>query len=512
MASTQENNKRIAKNTFFLYIRMSATMAVSLYTSRIVLQVLGVSDYGLYNVIGGILTMFAMFSAALNVGTQRFLTFAMGENDDDKLKRTFSLALGLHVALSIFILLLAETFGLWFLETQMNIPEGRETAAFWVYQFTVIGFLLTLCQVPFQSCLIAHEEMNMYAYMSIYDVVMKLLIVFLIQFMSFDKLILYGLLILMVNVTSILIYNIYCQRRYEECTFKVRWDSQLAKEIAVYSGWNLFGGSLGFLTNQGVNILLNIFCGTAVNAARGLSMTVNTAVVGFVNNFQTAVNPQIVKLYAAGELEKLFKLIINNGRVAVYLFLLIAIPAFIEIDFVLHLWLGEYPEYTAIFVQLILIQSANQTANQPIGMLLHAIAKLKYPTITTVLLMMVFPVSYVLLKMGYSPISVYVASCCIWLFQNVGDLFWAHRYSGISVKKVLRDIYFNVYVGAIVMFSLPWLVSTQMEEGWGRLLTVGSISVIWSSIIIYFWGLTPGMRSLVNDKALQLKNKILTHE
>lgn len=503
MSDNQQINKRIAKNSIFLYIRMFVTMAIGLYTSRVVLQVLGASDFGLYNVVGGVLTLFTMFSSALTIGTQRFLSYALGDNDISKVKKTFSIAFGLHVTLAAVIFVLAETIGLWFLYTYLNIPDGRFTAAVWVYQFSVIAFLVNLIQVPFQSCLIAHERMNMYAYMSIYDAVLKLIIVFLLAYISYDKLISYGFLILLVNVTSVLIYNIYCRRSFEECSYHIERDKQLTKEIITYTGWNFFGGSLSFFTGQGLNILLNIFCGTVVNAARGLSLSVNNMINQFVSNFQIAVNPQIIKQFAAKEWESLHSLVINNARIAEYLFLLIAIPVFLEIDFLLKLWLGDYPEYTAIFIQILLIQTAESPLDYPLGMLIHASGKMKWPSIVTVVpLISIFFVSYILLKIGSSPVSVYIASAVIYLWKNFTDLYFAHKYSGISISRVIKQVYINVIVGGIIMFAVPYFVKLQMPPGWVRFLTVGSVSVFTSVLVVYFWGLTPGMRTIVKDKLL----------
>lgn len=496
----QENNKRIAKNTIYLYIRMFFIMAVTLYTSRIVLQVLGASDYGLYNVVGGILTMFSMFSGALAVGTQRFLTFALGENDLEKLKRIFSIALGFHVVMAVFILILLETVGLWFLYRYLNIPNERMAAALWVYQFTVLGFLVNLIQVPFQSCLIAHEKMSMYAYMGGYDVVMKLILVIILQYVTSDKLVLYGLSILIVNSVSVIIYNFYCRKHFEECTFRILWDRCLVREFASYSGWNLIGGSFTFFTNQGINMLLNIFCGTIVNAARGISMMVNSCIFNFVNSFQTAVNPQIVKMFAAKEYDKLYKLVINNCRIAEYLFLLIAIPLFIEVDFVLKMWLGDYPAYTAIFIQIILIQSAESPLNYPIGMLIHASGKMKWPSIWAGGVILIFPISYLLLKNHYTPVAVYIASAIIWLYMNVCNLYFAHKYTKLPIWMVLREVYINVILGGAIMFVIPFYVSKQMEEGWLRFIIVGGGSFLTSIIVIYTWGLTPNMRSMVLKK------------
>lgn len=495
-----QNNKRIAKNTLYLYIRMFFTLGVGLYTSRVILRVLGASDFGLYNVIGGMLTMFTMFSTALTIGTNRFLTYAIGEGNYQKLEKTFSMALYLHILLAVIILILSETFGLWFLLTQMNIPIGRETAAFWVYQFTVFAFLLSLVQVPFQASLISHEQMNIYAYMSIYDVVVKLLIVILLQYVVFDKLIFYTFLIFILQSVTVTIYNIYCQRHYSECRFKIKWDSALAKQFASYSGWNLIGGSQTFFTNQGVNILLNIFCGTVVNAARGLAVNVNNCVLQFINNFQMAANPQIIKLYATKDYDSLFRLVINNCRIAEYLYLMIAIPAFIEVDYVLYLWLGNYPYYTPIFVQIILIQSALAPLNSPVGMIVHATGKMKWLSIASLGLLTIFPLSFYILKAGYSPVWVFVVSAIIWSWSNISQIYFAHNYTGISYKSIFKDVYLNTFIGGMVMFIIPWLISLNMPIGLSRFLIVFLTSGITSVSVIYTWGLTPGMRTMVNKK------------
>lgn len=504
----QTTNKRIAKNTLMLYIRMLITVAVSLYTSRVILQVLGVSDYGLYNVVGGVVASFSMLSAALTVGSERFLTYAMGERNEKKLKKTFSIALGLHLFLALILLFLAETIGLWFVYNYLNVPDGRTTATIWIYQFSVITFLINLIQVPFQSCLISHERMNIYAYMSIYDVAMKLIILFIIQTIPYDKLILYGAMILIVQLSSVIIYNNYCRKCFKECTWRIQTDKQLTLEMLSYTGWNLFGGSMGFLNGQGINILLNIFCGTTVNAARGLSMSINNIISQFVQNFQTAVNPQIIKQYAAKEYESLFQLVINNARLAEYLYLLIAIPAFVEINFVLKIWLGEVPAYTAIFVQIILLQSALSPADYPVGMLIHASGKLKWPSIVTAIpLYSIFIISYILLKNGYSPVSVYIISAVLFIWKNITNLYFAHKYSGISINIVLRKVYMNTSCGAVLMFIVPYIISLQLPLGWSRFLIVCTSSLFWSLIIIYFIGLTPSMRAKIIKRIYEKKIK-----
>ena len=499
-----QSNSRIAKNTLFLYIRMFVTLVVGLYTSRVILQVLGASDFGLYNVIGGILTMFSMFSSALTIGTNRFLTYAIGERDYQKLEKIFSMALYLHILLAVIILVLLETIGLWFLNTQMNIPEGRENAAFWVYQFTILAFVLGFIQVPFQACIVSHERMNIYAYISVFEVVMKLLIVISLKYVDFDKLILYASLIFILNIITVVIYNIYCQRHFCECRFKIKWDTTIAKQFTSYSGWNLVGGSQTFFTNEGVNILLNIFCGTVVNAARGLAMNVNNYVLQFINNFQMAANPQIIKLYAAKDYNSLFRLVINNCRLAEYLYLMIAIPAFIEIKYLLYLWLGDYPYYTPIFVQIILIQSALTPLNTPVAMIVHATGKMKWLSIASLGLLAIFPISYFILKAGLSPVWVFVMSAVIWSWSNISQIYFANRYTGIPYKKILKDAYLNTFIGGAVMFLIPWGISSSMPMGFIRCMIVLSTSFVTSLIVIYTWGLTPSISSIVNKKISSL--------
>lgn len=502
----QDNNKRIAKNAIYLYFRMFITMAVSLYTSRVVLHVLGVSDYGLYNVIGGVVASFSMLSSALTVGTQRFLTYAMGEKDKDKLIQTFSVAFGLHVFLAFIVLVLAETIGLWFVYNKMNIPDGRMMATICVYQFSIIAFIVNLVQIPFQSCLISHEKMNIYAYMSIYDVVMKLLIVYIINVIMTDKLILYSAMILVVQISSTLIYNYYCRKNFSECNFKIVFNKQLINDMLIYTGWNLFGGGLDFVTGQGINILFNIFCGTIVNAAQGIAQSVNSIICKFVSNFQIAVNPQIVKQFASKEYASLYRLVINNSRLAEYLYLIIAIPIFVEIEFILKLWLGEVPEYTATFVRIILLQSALCPMDYPVGMLIHASGKMKWPSIVTALpLYSIFIIAYFLLNNGYSPTIVYGVSAVLFIWKNLTNMYYAHKYSGISIVSILTEVYLNVIVGGTMMFIFPYFVSIMpFNVEWLKFLVVGVVSILSSVVVVYNWGLSKNMRRSLLTK---LKSK-----
>lgn len=495
------NNKRIAKNTLLLYFRTLITMLVSLYTSRVVLQTLGISDYGLYNVVGGVVTMFTFINGTLATGTQRFLTFELGANNKEKLHKVFNTAMALHGLLAFILFFLVETIGLWFLYNKMNIEPERMDAAFWVFQFSCITMLINVIQVPYMSSIISHEKMDIYAYMSIFDVVMKLLIVFLIQVVDYDKLILYGFLFLVVNCISALIYNIYCRRHYEECKFSKAFDKKIFKEMMNFSGWNIFGCASVTFQGEGVNILLNMFFGTVVNAARGIAFQVNGIVMQFVNNFQMAVNPQIVKHYAAGDTDQMIKLATINSRLAAFLLLFILVPLFIEIDFVLHVWLGEYPAYAPIFLRVILIQSVVQTISRPIVMMIHAVGKMKLANITSGgALLMILPVSYVLLKLGASPVTVFMVNVIPWFIETLFDLLCLKKYIGLSLLPFYKSVYCRVFPVGALMFVLPYTTYYMMSDGWLRFISVGIVSVLSSFLLIYFLGLDKNMRAFVINK------------
>lgn len=480
---------------------MLFTMIVALYTSRIVLRTLGACDYGLYSVVGGVVTMFSMFSGTLVGGTQRYLTYALGLGNLERLKNTFSVALIIHIIGALILIILLESVGLWFLNTQIIIPASRIYAAQCVYQLSVMAFALSFIQIPFMSCIIAHENMNVYAYMSIYDVVMKLLIVFLIQYGTLDKLIFYSSLIFVVNTSSVLIYSIYCKKKYLECTLHLHWDKMLAENMLSFNGWNILGSASGFASGNGLNILLNMFFNPIVNAAKGISSTVNTYVTGFVVNFQTAANPQIVKLYAAKEYSSLYRLIVNNCRVAGYLFLIISIPASLEISQLLHIWLGNYPNYTKDFVLLIFLQSLPYSIDRPLVTLINATGKVKWYNLTSGLwIMLILPVGYALLKLGFSPIAPCFACSLMWMVDLLWTALFAHKYANIPFSVILNEIYGNLLLGGGMMFVVPYIITQFMEEGWLRFILVCTSSLLTSFFVLYFWGMTKGMKELVLNK------------
>ncbi len=325
-STAQENNKRIAKNTMFLYVRMFFIMAVSLYTSRVVLSTLGVDDFGIYNVVGGVVSMFGFLNGALAVCTQRYLNYELGRGDANRLQKVFITSLTIHALISIIVVILAETIGLWFLYNKMTIPDARMNAAFWVYQFSIITTVVLMMSVPYNAAIIAHEKMSAFAYISVLEVILRLAIVFLLQIGNFDRLIFYAFLMLVVQMSIRVIYGLYCNKHFCETKFRMLWDGTLFREMLGFSGWSIFGNLAGVASTQGLNILLNMFFNPIVNAARGISVQVQNALMQFSVNFQTAMNPQITKSYATGDYNYMHGLIYRSSKFTFFLLYLFSLP------------------------------------------------------------------------------------------------------------------------------------------------------------------------------------------
>lgn len=407
----QSNNKTIAKNTLFLYFRMMFTMLVSLYTSRVILQVLGVDDYGIYQAVGGIVGFLSFINGALSTGTSRFLTFELGAGDFEKLKRTFSTTLTIHIGLAVLVVLLAETVGLWFLYNKMVIPMEKMEAAVYVYHISILTAVFTLTQVPYNASIIAHERMSVFAYVSIVEVTAKLLVVYLLNIGDFDKLKLYATLLFIVQIGLMLFYRVYCTRHFKETKYHFVYDKSILKSIAGFSGWSLFANASIALNSQGILLLLNMFFAPAVVTARAISIQVNMAATQFVNNFRTAVNPQIVKKYAAGDVEGSKQLLLSSTKYSYYLMFIICFPICLLAEPILKLWLGIVPEYTVIFLQLILIQSLFQVFDTSFYTALYAKGQLKENALISPTFGLVrFPIIYLLFKMGCSPVALSWAS------------------------------------------------------------------------------------------------------
>lgn len=507
MATESENNKRIAKNTLYLYLRMFITMFVGLYTSRVVLKILGVSDYGVYNVMGGIIGMLTYVNTLLSGATSRFLTMDLGRGDKKSLKQTFSMANTLSLAAAVIIFILGETVGLWFMNTKLNIDPMRMDAANWVYQCALASCSLSVIQTPYTASIIAHEKMGVYAYMSIFDVAMKLLIVFVLSLFDFDKLKLYALLMFSVNCLNFIIYRIICTRKFEECRFCLDFDKAKFKEMMGYSGWNMVGALANLLNNYGLNILLNIFFGTVVNAARGIALQISHILQSFYSNFQIASRPQIFKYYAQGDVNGMSNLICNTSKYCAFLLMCFVVPILFNVDDFLIVWLGQNPEYTAWFTRMILLQIMFQAIDLPVGMGIHAVGKMMLPNITSAFFYLsVFPLSYMAFKFGASPVAGY----CVYLmsapFIILIDLLILRKYTGFSIRhfvsSVILPIVFILVLSSLISFSATRYI---VLGGFTGFAIKSLVSLLATCLSVYYLGLPKSMRTTVLNK---IKTKI----
>ena len=464
-----------------LYVRMLLTMAVSLYTSRVVLNVLGIEDFGIYNVVGGIVAMFSFLNTAMAAGTQRYLTFELGKGNMEQLKKVFSTSLQIHVLIVLLVICLAETIGLWFLYNKMTIPPDRMDAA-----------------------------MKAFAYIGIIDAVLKLLIVYLLLLGDFDKLKLYAVLILGVQMSIQVIYQLYCKRQFTETKYHWTYDKKLFKEMTAFVGWNLWGNCAAIAFTQGINILLNMFFGPVVNAARGISVQVQNAVNQFSFNFQTALNPQITKSYAAEDREYMFSLVERGSRFSFYIMLILALPILFETEFILTLWLKQFPEHTVNFVRLILLLTLCDVLSNTLITLQLATGKIRYYQIAVGgVLLMNFPLSYLCLWMGFPPESTILVAILISLACLLLRLLFLRSMVGLPVRHYLRNVCGNVVGIAIMAALFPILVYCMMHEGWLRFMVITLVCFISVGIVVYFIGCTKSERKFILDKMLAIKMKLI---
>lgn len=474
------NNKHIAKNTLMLYIRMLLSMAVSLYTSRVVLNTLGVEDYGIYNVVGGVVAMFGFLNATMSGATSRFLTFELGKGNYQRLKDTFSSALLIHIAIAIVILVVAETIGLWFLNTKLVIPETRMTAAHWVYQFSIISSMVTITQVPYNASILSHERMDVYAYVEILNVSLKLLIVYLLLIGHTDKLILYSVLTLAVSVIIALVYRIYCLRHFDECHFRLVWDRNILRPMLSFSGWDLYGNMCVTARAQGTNFLLNIFFGPKLNASAGIATTVQGILLGFAYNVVTAFRPQIIKAYAKGEIDTIQSLLHTSLKFSLALLFIMLIPLYWELDYILGLWLGIVPEYTVDFLHIILTYLPLNLINNLTNIPIHATGNIKTLSFIsgTIFLLTLLP-TYIFFKLGFSPTVAYAMMFVAYIFTVMSNSYLIYRQIGINgtwriiMKVLLSNLIVITFISTLILF-----LQQIMQESFMRLFIVCIISTV----------------------------------
>ena len=518
MTDTSVNNKRIAKNTLLLYFRMLFMMAVSLYTSRVVLNALGVEDFGIYNVVGGVVAMFSMLSGSLSAAITRFITYELGVGNRENLKKIFSSAVTIQIGLAILIVLLAEAVGVWFLNVKMNIPEARMTAANWVFQFSILTFAINLISVPYNASIIAHERMSAFAYISILEAVGKLTIAFLIIVSPMDKLVFYAILMCAVALIVRFAYGVYCKRHFEECTYRFIFDKDLLKRMFGFAGWNFIGATSAVLRDQGGNVVINLFCGPAANAARGIAFQVNNAISGFVTNFMTALNPQITKSYAAGDRDYMMTLIFQGARLSFYMLLLLSLPVLVNTHYILGIWLKIVPDHAVLFVQLVLVFAMSESISHPLmsesishplitAML--ATGKIRnYQLVVGGLQLMNLPISYILLRMGMFPetvivVAIVISQCCL-----AARLVMLRGMIGLSVRKYMTKVYINVLVVTGIAAIIPFLLAIKLEESFLNFVLLCLISLICTGIAIYYVGCNRVERQFILNKLNTIKNKL----
>lgn len=510
MAETESGNKRIAKNTAVLYVRMLVMMLISFFTARVTLNALGVTDYGINNVVGGLVSMFSLLSSSLSSATSRFLTFGLGKGDLDHLKKIFSTTINIHVILAIVVVIAIETIGVWFLNHKMTIPPERLNAANWVLQCSVVVFAVGLLSVPYNSAIIAHEKMTAFAYMTIFDAAFKLIIVAGIYYYGGDKLILLSILTLFQSLIRQALYWYYCKRKFEECVYIKGWNTQISKEIFSFAGWNFIGCTAGLMKDQGVNIVINLFSGPAVNAARGIAMQINGTINQFTNGFMTALNPQITKSFACGDLLRMHTLIYQGTRLSYYLFMFLSIPVFLEIDSILYIWLGQAPKHTVLFVRLVLILSLGEIISNALITAQVATGNIKkYQIVVGGILLLNLPVSYLLMKLGMIPevtvaVAIIISQVCM-----VARLWFLRSMIQLSARQFLRQVYFNVLKVTFIAVIPPAICYFLITQPIIRFLAVCIVSGITSLATIYYIGCNSEEQLLVKSYVLNFKNRIL---
>lgn len=509
MPDSSANNKRIAKNTLLLYFRMLLIMLVTLFTSRVVLDKLGVTDYGIYNVVGGIVMMLGFLNSSMSNAVQRFLSFELGRNNKERVNRIFNVSLLAHGGISVLVFITMEIIGVWYLNTYMNIPTNRMEAANWVLQCSIFTTLFTIMQVPYNAIIISKEQMSVYAYISILEVGLKLLIVYLLAIVNVDKLQLYCILVMVVTISVMITYQLYCMRKYDEVKFCLIKDWNLLKQLVGFASWNMLGELAWIFTGQGVNIILNSFFGPAVNAARGLAEQVNGAVNRFVANFQTAVNPQLIKNYASDQLDEMKILLYRSTRFSYYLLLVLSLPLILKMDYVLHLWLKIVPEYTTGFCQLVLACSLVSTLSNLLAQVARANGEIRnYQLAVSFLLFLNFPFSYLVLKTGASPLAT--------MGVNIGIqtllLFARLRLTGRMIQMTYMDYITNVLVKiTLVTFIssvVPLIVCYLHDNSFPGFMVVSIVSFISTCTSIYYFGMNKNERIFINNLIRKSINRI----
>ena len=501
------DNKRIAKNTFVLYMRMIFMMIVGLFTSRIILNTLGIVDYGIYSTVGGIIWIFSFIHGPMSSSISRNLTFEIGRNNTDRLEKVFCVSFNILALIALLTVILGETVGLWFFYEKMQIPDERIYAAFWVYQLSIISCAISILSVPYNASIIAHERMSAFAWISISDVLIKLVIVYLLVVVTFDKLIIYALLFFLAQIFNQIIYMVYCHRNFKEVKLRFFWDKKIFKEMSSFAGWTTLGYLSAVASTQGIDLMLNVFFGPTINAARGIAIQARNVIGRFSTGFQTAFAPQITKTYAAGNYEELHTLIFRSSKFSFFLLTILTIPVMIETEPLLLLWLKNIPEHTVLFFRIIALITLQESLAYPIDIAIQATGKIKKYQITVCsILLTILPISYIALKIGTPPESVFFINlvCCI--LTHLVRIKILAPLIRLSVSEYIKKVFLRISLVFVISLICAYLLYFAMPEN--NILSVGAVCIssgISSLFIIYYIGMEKIEQDVI---ILQLKKRL----
>ncbi len=496
-----QNNKTIAKNTIFLSIRMVFVLGISLYTSRVILATLGVVDYGIYNVVCGFVTMFAFLSTSMNNAIQRFYNFEFGRNGVTGTIKVYNAAVLIQLIIAIITIILLETLGLWYIDNKMVIPEGRETAAFWVFQFSIASLFIVIVQVPYSAAIMAHEKMDFYALVSVCDVILKLAIVYLLQILSYDKLIIYGALMLFINISDMALYYVYSKSCFEDIKIEFKQDWNLCKNMMTFSMWNLFGSFSGVAKEQGLNMILNIFFGPVVNAARGIAYQVTGAIQGFVANITIAARPQLTQAYALGNNTRMFNIMYGTSKLCYLVLLSMVIPILFEVDYILKLWLGEnVPENTNSFLVWVLLSSLVHVFNPITSFVVHATGNMKkYQIVTGLFNLTILPVAFWLCKLGANPVIVFILSFVYTLLGQVLCIYILSTLISFNSAFYYKTVWVPLLFVTVVSLVPGCVIKVSLVESFWRLVFQTMTAIFTIVITSYLFVLSDTEKNIASS-------------
>lgn len=511
MADNSASNKRIAKNSLFLSIRMVFVLGITLYTTRAVLSVLGVEDYGIYNVVCGFVSMFSFLNTSMSNGIQRFYNYELGKNRKEAVQNVYCTAIIIQLLLSVIIVILTETLGIWYLNNKMVIPDERMVAASCTFHFSVISFIFVIMQVPYVAAIMANERMDFYAFVSVIDACLKLVIVFAIPLFGYDDLIVYGILWMFVCIIDFFVYFFYCKRKFKELTFSYKVEKDLFRTMLGFSGWNVFGSFSHMMKEQGINLVLNLFGGPVINAARGVAVQVNSGIQNFVNNITVPVRPQVVQSYARGEIQRTMSLTYSVSKFSCYFLYMLGLPVMLEITYILNIWLGvNIPDYTETFVVIIIITSFLNNLNAPISNVVHATGIMKkYQIYSAFVVLSAVPMAYLVLTLGASPEYALIMVLLSMIAAQVVALYILKSIIDYSIVEYIKKVVIPIIFVVLTTFWIPFIPHILLESGFARLIIVFGISVVVIVFTVFILGLNKAEKEIVKTLLRKITNKII---